>query len=238
MNRQLPLATVEDLACGYGGQAVVRGIGLTVREGEFYALIGVNGSGKSTFLKTIVGLVPAVTGSIRFAAKGGAVPSIGYIPQTEKLDSIFPISVSEVVLMGTYAFLGPGKRVKSEHRHVAEAALRRMGVDNLSRRRFSELSGGQKQRVLLARALATNPVLLILDEPTSGVDQAAERVFMELIAEVNHRGVAVLMASHNLALVREFATAVMWFHDGKAEIGPTPEIFAALRDPSSHGNFL
>lgn len=238
MNSRIPLATVEDLACGYAGQAVVRGVNLTVREGEFYALIGVNGSGKSTFLKTMVGLVPAVNGSIRFAAKGGAVPSIGYIPQTEKLDSLFPISVGEVVLMGTYAFLGPGKRVKSEHRHVAQAALRRMGVDNLVRRRFSELSGGQKQRVLLARALATNPVLLILDEPTSGVDQAAERVFMELIAEVNHRGVAVLMASHNLALVQEFATDVMCFHDGKAEIGPTAEIFSALRAPSSHGNFL
>lgn len=238
MNNQIPLVTVENLACGYGGQAVVREVNLAVHEGQFYALVGVNGSGKSTFLKTMVGLVPAVTGSIRFAAQGGTVPSIGYIPQTEKLDSIFPISVAEVVLMGTYAFLRPGKRVKAEHRRMAQIALRRMGVEDLSRRRFSELSGGQKQRVLLARALATDPVLLVLDEPTSGVDQAAERVFMELISEVNQRGVAVLMASHNLALVQEFASHVMWFRDGKAEIGPTTEVFGTLKTPAAHGNFL
>lgn len=234
----LPLVTVEGVACGYGGEAVVASLDLSVREGEFYALIGVNGSGKSTFLKTVVGLIPPVRGSIRFAAKGGAVPSIGYIPQTEKLDSIFPISVMEVVLMGVYAYLGPGRRVKSEHRRVAQTALRNMGVEDLSRRRFSELSGGQKQRVLLARALATEPVVLVLDEPTSGIDQAGERVFMELISEVNRRGVAVLMASHNLGLVREFASDVMWFHDGRAEIGPTAKVFDSLKSPSGHGNFL
>lgn len=234
----LPLVEVENLACGYGGTAVVREVDLSVCPGDLYALIGVNGSGKSTFLKTVVGLLPPLGGTMRFAAKGGAVPSIGYIPQTEKLDSIFPISVAEVVVMGTYSYLGPGKLVKSEHRHAAASALRRMGVENLARRRFSELSGGQKQRVLLARALVAEPALLILDEPTSGVDPAAERAFMALIAEVNQRGVAVMMASHNLDLVREFASRVLWFHDGRVEHGPTAEIFATMTSPGRRGNFL
>lgn len=234
----LPIVRTENLSCGYGGKPVVRGVNVSVEPGDFYALIGVNGSGKSTFLKTVVGLLPAVDGNMSFAAKGGAVPSVGYIPQSEKLDSIFPISVEEVVLMGTYAYLGPGRRVKPEHRRVGSNALRRMGVSDLGHRRFSELSGGQKQRVLLARALATEPVLLVLDEPTSGVDREAERTFMELIAEVNERGVAVLMASHNLGLVREMAGKVMWFREGEAEVGETGEIFERLKASAAHGTFL
>jgi len=234
----LPLISVEDLACGYGGRAVVNEVNLTVRSGDFYALIGVNGSGKSTFLKTLVGLIPPVSGTLKFAAKGGMVPAVGYIPQTEKLDSIFPISVAEVVVMGTYAFLGPGKLVKTEHRRASLLALRQMGIENLAPRRFSELSGGQKQRVLLARALVTEPAMLVLDEPTSGVDPAAERSFMELIQEVNGRGVSVLMASHNLDLVREFAESVMLFQNGRVEVGSTAEIFSNLSLPGRRGNFL
>lgn len=233
-----PIVTTENLVCGYGGNPVVRGVELSVRAGDFFALIGVNGSGKSTFLKTIVGLLPPVGGTIRFAAKGGAVPSVGYIPQSEKLDSIFPISVEEVVLMGTYAYLGPGRRVKAEHRRTVLNALRRMGVADLGRRRFSELSGGQKQRILMARALATEPALLVLDEPTSGVDRAAERTFMELIREVNERGIAVLMASHNLGLVRELAEKVMWFRDGEVDAGPTGAVFERLDASATRGDFL
>jgi len=234
----LPIVTTQSLACGYGGQAVVRGLDVAVRTGDFYALIGVNGSGKSTFIKTLVGLLKPVAGQMSFAAAGGSVPSIGYIPQSEKLDSIFPISVEEVVVMGTYAFLGPGRRVKREHRRGGLEALRRMGVGDLGPRRFSELSGGQKQRVLLARALATEPVLLVLDEPTSGVDREAERTFMQLIAEVNARGVAVMMASHNLNLVKERADKVIWFRDGRADMGPTDDIFAQLRTSAANGSFL
>jgi ABC-type Mn2+/Zn2+ transport system ATPase subunit len=234
----LPIVTTEDLACGYGGKAVVRGVNASVEAGDFYALIGVNGSGKSTFIKTVVGLLQPVEGRMRFATAGGSVPSIGYIPQSEKLDSIFPISVEEVVLMGTYAYLGPGRRVKSEHRRGGLEALRRMGVAQLGPRRFSELSGGQKQRVLMARALATEPALLVLDEPTSGVDREAERTFMQLIGEVNARGVAVMMASHNLGLVKERAGKVMWFREGRVDIGPTDEIFGQLKTSAANGSFL
>lgn len=231
------LITIKSLACGYNGIPVVRNVDLSVHPGEFYAMIGANGSGKSTFLKTVVGLLPSVGGTMLFSVSGGSPPAIGYIPQAEKFDPIFPISVEEVVLMGTYGFLGPGKRVKSEHRLAGRSALRRMGMEGCARRRFSELSGGQKQRVLLARALAANPALLVLDEPTSGVDPEAERTFMELIAEVNERGVAVLMASHNLPLVREFADQILWFHDGEAEVGATGDILAKLRETMSGGSF-
>lgn len=233
-----PLVTVEDLACGYGGKAVARGINLVLQPGDFFALIGVNGSGKSTFLKTVAGLIPPVDGTVRFAGGNRKAAPLGYIPQTEKLDSIFPISVLEVVVMGTYARLGPGRRLQREQWQAAESALRRMGVQDLSGHRFAELSGGQKQRVLLARALVTEPLLLVLDEPTSGVDPAAERSFMELIAEVNRQGVAVLMASHNLALVREFAPRAMWFHDGRVESGPGEEILRAVGVAGQRPSFL
>jgi ABC-type Mn2+/Zn2+ transport system ATPase subunit len=234
----LPLVSVENFSCGYSGKPVVQGVTLAVSPGDFYALIGVNGSGKSTFLKTLVGLVPPVGGAVRFAAKGGQVPSIGYIPQTERLDSIFPIRVVEVVVMGTYSYLGPGKLVKSEHWRAAMTALRQMGIEDLGNRRFSELSGGQKQRVLLARALVTEPSLLVLDEPTSGIDPGAERSFMELIAQVNRRGVAVLMASHNLDLVREFSSRTLWFHDGQVDAGETVQVLDLLAMPGRRGNFL
>src|SRR5690625_2472885 len=222
-----PVFKISDLSCGYAGKTIVHKVSVSLHPKKIYALIGANGSGKSTFLKTVVGLIPPIGGSVRAGENGGR---IGYIPQTEKFDSIFPISVEEVVVMGAFAFVGPGRRVKREHRETGMAALRRLGVEPLRRRRFSDLSGGQKQRVLLARALAVQPVLLVLDEPTSGVDPDAEEAYMELLKEEKERGIAVLMASHNFDQVRRFADQVIWFHDGRAEIGEPEEILPRLQD--------
>lgn len=223
-----PVVAIEGLSCGYAGKAVVDRIQLLVRAEGFCALVGVNGSGKSTFLKTIVGLLPPVSGKIRFGSRDGRTASVGYVPQAEKLDSIFPVSVEDVVLMGAgIRGKGRGSR-RSERQRIARDALGQVGLTDIRKRRMSELSGGQKQRVLLARALATQPDLLVLDEPTSGVDREAERDLMRLLAGIHERGVAILMASHNLELVERFARTVLWFRDGGMEAGPTAEILPKL----------
>ncbi len=225
---QEALAEFRDLACGYGKTAIVRNLNFSLDSGAFWALIGANGSGKSTFLKTVAGLLPPVSGTLAFPGSGADRPKIGYIPQTERFDVIFPVTVEEVVLLGASARLPAWRRIGSRERDLSRQALQRIDMEDAAGRRFSQLSGGQRQRVLLARALATEPDLLVLDEPTSGIDRQAERTFVELIAEVNSRGVAVLMASHNLALVREFADQAAWFHGGGAEIGPADEIVQSV----------
>lgn len=233
-----PQISLKNFSVGYDGAVVVSGIDFDVYPGDYYALLGPNGSGKSTFLKTLAGLLPPVAGDMQMAVRGEKLPVVGYIPQHERIDPIFPVSVEEVVLMGAYAYLGPGRMVKAEHRRSAATHLKEMGMEAGASRRFAELSGGQKQRVLLARALATEPDILVLDEPTSGIDAKAGREFMESIAGVNSRGVTVLLASHNLEFTRQFVPDTLFFNDGRMIAGKTGTIFEKIRDSGILGQML
>ena len=233
-----PLLSLRQLAVGYNKKRVIADVNLEIHPGDFLALIGPNGSGKSTFLKTVTGLIPPISGQITHPKSSISPPTIGYIPQAEKLDPVFPVSVVEIVVMGACAQLGPGRRISRQQYDTARALLEKVNLGPMAQQRFEQLSGGQKQRALFARALMTDPALLVLDEPTSGVDPEAERDFLELLTEVNRQGVAVLMASHNLNLVQEFARSILWFHNGELEIGPIVEILRKLPSGVQGGNFL
>lgn len=230
---------MEGAVLGYGKTVVLREVAFTCRKSDFIAFVGANGSGKSTFIKTVAGLIPPLGGVLKYAVRGERLPVMGYVPQSEKLDPIFPITAFEVVLMGTYSYLGAGKRVKEEHRAEARRALRELDVEDLAPQRFSRLSGGQKQRVLLARALVMEPELLLLDEPTSGVDPKSEQAFMEKLVHLNEtRGVAVILASHNLPLLKRFVPRIAWFREGRVRVDSTEAVFEEIQKEAGIGLFL
>jgi ABC-type Mn2+/Zn2+ transport system ATPase subunit len=224
-----PLVTLEDVSLGYDGRPVVEHVSLAIARGEFAALLGPNGAGKTTLFRGILGLVPVLAGRIDYGFDRRARPP-GYVPQKETLDPIFPLTALEVVLMGTYAGLPPLWPVGRRRRALARRCLEQVGLPELGARPFWNLSGGQKQRVLIARALAAEPPLLLLDEPTSGIDPGAEAAIMDVIARLHReQGLTVVLVSHHLRLVRSLVATVVWVEGGAVTKGPTAELRAPAR---------
>jgi len=212
--------SLEQVDAGYGREVVLAGVDLQIVRGRFTGLLGANGSGKSTLLKTILGILPPMRGRVELMPVEGRPAVRGYVPQRESLDSIHLFSAVEVALMGVCVRVGPGRRVGAGEKLFARQCLRETGVEDLATRRFSLLSGGQKQRVLIARALVTRPDLLLLDEPTAGLDAAATQSIMELLRRIHaERGLTVLMVNHDLSLMRRYAERVVWIHRGRLAQG-------------------
>ena len=210
---------------GYAGRVILPDVNIRLRRGSFTGLLGANGSGKSTLLKTILNIIPPLQGRIRFAPVDGRPSVVGYMPQKESLDPIYPLSCFEIVLMAACSRVGPGRFINQEERAFARACLAETGATDLAPKLFSELSGGQKQRVLMARALATKPDILFLDEPTAGIDATTTRAVMDLLQEIHrHHRHTVLLVSHDLATVRQYAEEVIWLHDGKVTHGPVKDL--------------
>jgi manganese/zinc/iron transport system ATP- binding protein len=211
---------LHGLAAGYRGQTVLRDVDFTLLRGSFTALLGANGSGKSTLLKTILGLVPSLAGQIEF--RHIASPTIGYVPQHERLDGNYPLAALDVVMMGAHLRIAAGFAVPASERAAARECLRATGVEDLAGQRFARLSGGQKQRVLIARALMTRPDILVLDEPTSGVDASATAAILELLAGIHReRQLTILLVTHDLGIVRRHANRVAWLRHGRLTEGET-----------------
>ncbi|MCX8052268.1 MAG: ABC transporter ATP-binding protein, partial [Armatimonadetes bacterium] len=168
---------VKDVTVTHNGAIVLDHISLTVNKGQFVAVIGPNGAGKTTLIKVILGLVEPDSGYVRVFGQlprhlGSARSQIGYVPQMLTIDLSFPVTVFETVLMGTYGRVGVGRRPGLEEKSAAMTALKRVGIAELAHRPIGRLSSGQRQRAFIARALVNNPELLMLDEPTTGVDTA------------------------------------------------------------------
>ena len=222
--------TLDDLSIGYSNQPVISGISLLVARSSFTAILGVNGSGKTTLLKTLLGLQPLVAGRLRIGAPGETPLVFGYVPQSSQLDSVYPLTGFDVALMGTYGRVGPGRPVPRDERAFAWECLRATAADGFAPKRFSLLSGGQKQRVLIARALATKPDVLVLDEPTADVDAAATHALMEFISEIHEKNrLTILLATHDLALVRRRAQQVIWLYQGRVLRGTVAELLTPER---------
>jgi ABC-type Mn2+/Zn2+ transport system ATPase subunit len=224
-----PAVDLRDVRLGYDGRTVLDGVSFTVEQGEFLALLGPNGAGKTTLLRAMLGLVVPLAGRIEYGFDRHAHPP-GYVPQRETLDPIFPLTALEVVLMGTYARLRPLQLVGARQHRVAAACLDEVGLAATAEQPFWALSGGQKQRVLIARALASEPRVLLLDEPTSGVDPGGVTATMEVIARLNRdRGLTVVLVSHQLRLVRELVGSVVWVEGGRTVKGSTEEMLSPER---------
>jgi ABC-type Mn2+/Zn2+ transport system ATPase subunit len=216
---------LRHVAVGYSRHIVLPDVNFTIRRGIFGGLLGANGSGKSTLIKTILGIIPPISGRVEFIPANGRPVILGYVPQRDTLDPIYLLSSFEVALMGTSQRVGPGRRIGSAEKAWARQCLKETGADTLNRKLFSELSGGQKQRVLIARALATRPDFLLLDEPTSGIDAAARQAIMEVMERIHkQQGLTIIMASHDLPMVRHFVQEVLWLHNGEVLQGPVNEL--------------
>jgi ABC-type Mn2+/Zn2+ transport system ATPase subunit len=217
------LLALEDAAVGHGGVPLLAGVDLAVGEGDFLAVVGPNGGGKTTIVRTALGALPLLGG--RRAARRPL--RVGYVPQREHVDTIWPFRAGEVVRMGRVPLLGPFRRYGAADRAAVRRALARVGLEELHDHAYGELSGGQRQRTLIARALAAEPELLVLDEPTNGMDPAAELATMDLLRELHAAGgLAVVMVSHRLEAVANYARTLAFVDKEQAlfRVGPLAEM--------------
>lgn len=221
------LIEFKNATLGYGRRAVLTGVDLTIHRGDFLGVLGPNGSGKTTILKTLLGLISPLKG--HFDARGSAGrPRFGYVPQKEKLDPIYPLTAFEVASMGTYRRLDLLKRLWGHaYADLVRRCLRECGAHELADRRYSDLSGGQKQRVLIARALAAEPELLALDEPLAGIDVTTQKALLKLFRDLKeHHRLTVLMISHRLQAEKDIFTHVAWVDEGKVDFGRTEHMLS------------
>ena len=231
------LISFQDVALGYDGVPVLEGLVLDVHRGDFLALVGPNGCGKSTILKGMAGILEPLRGRISREIDGRPV-RFGYVPQRETIEMVFPLTIFQVALMGTYGRVGPGRPVTHAERELVRGCLDDVGLGDLQRKPFPALSGGQRQRVLIARALAAEPDLLLLDEPLSGIDLRAAQVIMDLIERLHReRRLTIVMVSHHLKVLREheMVREVVWVHEGKllrgaAAVMLAPEMVFRMMD--------
>ncbi|MGH7900600.1 MAG: metal ABC transporter ATP-binding protein [Thermodesulfobacteriota bacterium] len=201
-----PIIVLEDVSIGYNHTGFLESINLRIKRDEFWGILGPNGGGKTTLLKTILGLIPKVSGSLSYTDN----LVFGYVPQRENFDKIYPISVSELLMMGRYSRIKVGRNPKKEDREFIGYFLEKLEISHLERQTFRSLSGGEKQRALIARAIAGKPDILVLDEPTASVDLKGGTGVMELIENIRTEDkITVLMVSHFINTVSRFSDHVI-----------------------------
>ncbi len=226
----LDIIALDGVSSGYDGKSVLSGVDLHIRAGEFVGVVGPSGSGKTTLLRVLLGALPVYAGRARVDGRdvgGSRRPSVGYVPQLETIDWNFPVTVEEVVLMGRATTSGPWPWPRASDREDMARLLDRLNIGQFRRQHIRNLSGGQQQRVFLARALIRNPRLLLLDEPTSGVDIKTRDDILHLLVELNREGVTVVLSTHELNAVAAHLPRVVCINRGIVADGRPADIFTA-----------
>lgn len=226
-----PALAVRGLEVGYADVRALEDVTFTLAPGRICGLIGVNGSGKSTLFKALMGLVVPQEGTVELfggptttARKRGLV---AYMPQAEEVDWTFPVSVADVVAMGLYGRLGAARRLRPEDRTAITDALERVGLAELRDRQIGRLSGGQRKRVFIARSIAQDAQLLLLDEPFAGVDSTSERTMGILLQTLRDEGRSVLISTHDLAGVPELCDEAVLLHRRVLATGAPEDVLTA-----------
>ncbi|MBP2645336.1 MAG: Fe(3+)-transporting ATPase [Firmicutes bacterium] len=220
--------SIKEVNFSYGDNAVLKNLSLSIAAGDFVAMVGPNGAGKSTLLKMVAGLIKPDSGLVQIAGKdvptACAAGNMGYVPQHYAQNTVgFPATVEEIVALGLYS--RHGRKMKREgERHVVSHMLELVGMQDLRTRLVGELSGGQQQRVMVARALAINPGILLLDEPTSGVDYDTGTKLYGLLGELNRNlGITIIAVSHDIDKVIRVANKVACINNGVCFYGESTE---------------
>lgn len=211
------------------GQTALSDASLRLSGGTICALVGVNGSGKSTLFKALMGFITPSKGSVQINSRPVREAQkqswVAYVPQAEEVDWTFPVSVHDVVMMGRYGKMNFLRMARAADHAAVEQSLRRVGMWELRDRQIGELSGGQKKRVFVARALAQNGRIILLDEPFTGVDVKTEEAIINLLRELRNEGCLILVSTHNLGSVPEFCDQVVLINRTILAYGPTDEVF-------------
>ena len=251
------MLTARGVDVTLSGRRVLTDVNLTVRAGELVGLVGPNGAGKTTLLRTLLGLLTPQRGQVRLHDADGrglnpanvdgrgvnpanARGRIGYVPQKHNVDWDFPISVLDAVLHGRTPVRGWLRPARAEDVTASVRALKLVGLDALRDRPIAELSGGQRQRVLIARALSTQPSVLLLDEPFTGVDSLTQEVLLDVLADQRARGVAIVMTTHDLPQMLEHCTRAVLVNGGiyaddtPAQVATSPEIETIFGHATAH----
>lgn len=220
---------VEECTVAYNGKVALHKANLQLKAGSISGLVGMNGSGKSTLFKAIMGFVKPINGrvfiqgmSMKQAQKQNLV---AYIPQSEDVDWNFPINVQDVVMMGRYGYMNFLRIPRTKDRHAVAESLARTDMSELKFRQIGELSGGQKKRAFVARALAQQAQIILLDEPFAGVDVKTEKALIQLLVELRNMGHTILISTHDLSSISTFCDDVVLINRTILAYGPTREVF-------------
>jgi len=231
---------VHDLTVAYNHRPVLWDIDLLFPEGELIGVVGPNGAGKSTLIKAIMGLVPLASGHVKIYGQPTekARASVAYVPQRESVDWDFPTNALDVVLMGRYGQLPLFGRPRKRDVEIAREALDKVGMADFATRQISQLSGGQQQRVFLARALAQQTRVYLMDEPFAGVDAATERAIVSLLHDLRAQGATVVVVHHDLQTVPEYFDSVLMLNLRCVAFGPVRDVFTQENLSAAYGGRL
>lgn len=238
-----PGIAVNDITVAYrNGTIPLRHASFTTPRGSITALVGVNGAGKSTIFKAIMGFVPLTAGSISILGQEGRKAQrqnlLAYVPQSEEVDWNFPVLVEDVVMMGRFGHMNMFRIPRAIDRDKVAAALDRVNMTDFAKRQIGELSGGQKKRVFLARAIAQEGEVILLDEPFTGVDVKTEETIIALLRALRDEGKVILVSTHNLGSVPEFCDRTVLVKGTVLAYGPTAEVFTRDKLEDAFGGVL
>lgn len=232
-----PVCKIDNLSVAYHDRVVLKQVSLDLPAGNIAGIVGPNGAGKSTLIKAALGLIPSLTGETTFFGEPLARvrDRVGYMPQSADVDWDYPATVRDVVLMGTFGKLGWLKRPGRKERAVADEAMETVGIEQLAGRQIGQLSGGQKQRTFLARILAQQPDLFIMDEPFAGVDAASERAITDVLSELRDAGRTIFVVHHDLATLNRFCTWAVLLNVHLISAGPIASSFTTENLAKAYG---
>lgn len=234
-----PLA-IHGLTVSYGEKPVLFSVDFVTPPGSMVAIVGPNGAGKSTLIKAALGIVPRISGEVTAFGKPYAEVRhrMAYVPQRASVDWDFPATALDVVIMGLYRDIGFLRFAARRHRQKAMACLERVGMAGFAHRQIGQLSGGQQQRIFLARALAQDAELYIMDEPFAGVDAATEKAIVSVLKELNVEGRTIICVHHDLSTVRDYFDHVLLLNVRKIAAGPVATTFTAENLQATYGGRL